>query len=142
MPFIHDSTGVQPSSGFTPLPEGEYSLVIKDATEKISKKGLPMIEVTLSVIEHQEFHGKTFKHWVVFIPKGEKGDGMSVHFRKCIGIPYGGADEVDAREWIDRKFRAVLKIDSKKDQNTGKTFRSNKIAEVMPYSEDFPEVNK
>ena len=68
MPFIHDSTGVQPSSGFTPLPEGEYSLVIKDATEKISKKGLPMIEVTLSVIEHQEFHGKTFKHWVVFLP--------------------------------------------------------------------------
>lgn len=142
MPFIHDSTGVEPSGGkFQPLPEGEYAFVIQDAAEKTSKKGLPMIETVLSVIEDAQFQGKTIKHWVVFIPKGDKGDGMSVHFRKCIGVAYGGADEVNAQEWVGKKLRAKLKIEkmpSKK--NPGEILDTNKVAAVMPYGDDFPEV--
>src|SRR3990167_2363104 len=140
MTFRHNSTGVDPTGGFTPLPEGEYKMVIQFAEEKTSKKGLPMIETTLSIIEHEKFDGKTLKHYVVFIPAGEKGDGMSVHFRKCIGQPYGGEDEVDANRWIGKKIRVNLKIEER-DYN-GKHYTGNKVAAVMPYGKDFPEIEK
>lgn len=139
MVFKHNSTGVKPSDGkFQPIPEGEYAFVISDAEEKMSKKNLPMVEVVLSIIEHEKLHGKSLKHYVVFIPAGEKGDGMSVHFRKCIGVPYGGDDEVDASTWVNKKLRAKLKIEERDYQ--GKHYVGNKVAAVMPYGADFPEV--
>jgi len=140
MPFIHNSKGVNPNQRFTPIPAGEYAFVIEDAIEKTSKKGLPMIEVSLEVIENVEFQRKHFKHYVVFIPAGEKGDGMSVHFRKCIGMPYGGEDEVNASAWVGKKLRAKIKIEER--EVDGRVFTSNKVVEAMPYGEDFPEVQK
>ena len=138
MPFKHNSTGVNPDGGFTPLPEGDYILVIKDATEKMSKKGLPMVECDLEVIENVEFHGKGFKHYVVFIAKGEKGDGINVHFRKCIGVPWEGDVEVNADDWVGKKLRASLKIESRVYE--GKNFTGNKVVSVAPYGEKFPEI--
>ncbi len=138
MPFIHNSKGVNPNPGFTPIPAGEYSFVIEDATEKTSKKGLPMIEVSLKVIEHAEYHGKGFKHYVVFIPAGEKGDGMSLHFRHCIGVPFGGEDEVNAADWVDKKLRAKIIVETRNVD--GKEYTGNKIKAVMPYGADFPEI--
>lgn len=139
MVFKHNSTGVDPSSGqFQPIPEGEYAFTIDDAEEKVSKKGYPMVEVVLSLIENPELQGKSLKHYVVFLPAGEKGDGMSVHFRRCIGEPYGGDDEVDASKWRGKKLRAKLKIEERDYQ--GKHYVGNKVASVMPYGEDFPDV--
>lgn len=141
MVFRHNSIGVEPSGGkFQPLPEGEYRFVIEDAVEKVSKeKRLPMVEVLLSVIEDNKYQGKTLKHFVVFIPAGQKGDGMCVHFRRCIGVPYGGEDDVDASTWKGRKLRATLKTEER-DYN-GKHYVGNKVATVMPYGEDFPPVD-
>lgn len=138
MPFKHNSTGIEPST-FQPIPAGEYKFVIQNAKEKKSKKtGADMIEATLQVIENTDHHGKTLKHYVVFIPAGEKGDGMSVHFRKCIGVPYGGDDEVDASEWVGKKLRAKLKVEERKWE--GNTLLGNKVAAVYPYGTEFPEV--
>lgn len=136
--FKHNSTGVDATGGFQPLPEGEYRLTIQFAEEMKSKKGMDMVKVTLAVIEHEKFDGKTIDHYVVFIPAGEKGDGMNVHFRKCIGMPYGGDDEVNADRWIGKKIRANIKIEER-DYN-GKHYTGNKIAQVMPYGADFPQV--
>lgn len=139
MSFRHNSTGIEPSQGkFTPLPEGEYRVVIEDAVEKTSKKGFPMIECTLAVIEDNNNQGKTLKHYVVFLPAGEKGDGISVHFRHCIGVPFGGDDEVDAQDWIGKKLRVKLKIEER--EYNGKSYVGNKVAAVFPYGEDFPEI--
>lgn len=140
MPFVHNSKNINPNQGFTPIPAGEYSFVIEDATEKTSKKGLPMIEVSLKVIEHAEFHGKGFKHYVVFIPAGEKGDGMSVHWRHCIGVPFGGEDEVNAVDWVGKKLRAKIIVETKPYE--GKEYTSNKIKAVFPYGSDFPVIEK
>lgn len=149
MVFRHNSTNIEPSEGkFNVFPEGEYAVVIESAEEKTSKgdktMGMPMIEMTLSIIEHPEYHGKTFRHWVVFMPEGMDGAGMSVHFRKCIGIPFGGDDEVDARDWVGRKLRVNLRVETKPrtDKKTGKTYTNpqNKVSAVLPYGEDFPEV--
>jgi hypothetical protein len=140
MPFVHNSKGVNPNGGYTPIPEGEYKFVIESAKETTSKKGLPMIEATISVIEHPELHGKSFKHYVVFIPAGEKGDGMNVHFRRCIGVPYGGEDEVNAADWEGKKLRAKVKIE--KSSKDGKEYINNKVAAVFPYGDDFPEIKE
>jgi hypothetical protein len=149
MGFRHNSTNIKPSDGsFEVYPEGEYRVSIEEAKEGISNgaktKGMNMIEMTLQIIEHESLHGKTIKHWVVFMPEGMDGAGMSVHFRKCIGVPYGGDDEVEAMEWIGKKLRVKLGVDTKpyKDKKTGemKSNPRNKVTNVLPYGEDFPEI--
>jgi hypothetical protein len=79
-----------------------------------------MIELTLGIIENATYQGKTFKHWVVFMPEGMDGAGMSVHIRKCLGVPYGGDDEVNATDWETKKLRVKLAINKKpfKDKKT------------------------
>jgi hypothetical protein len=139
MPFRHDSTNIKERK-YEPMPEGEYNFVIQFAEEKKSSKGNDMVELTLSVIEHEEYHGKNIKHYVVFLPAGEKGDGISVHFRKCIGVPYGGDDEVDASTWIGKKLVGKVKIETREYE--GKQYENNKIAAVYPYGGKFPEVEK
>lgn len=140
MTFRHNSKGVDPSAGsYQPIPAGEYKVVIKDAKEEVSKKtGYPMVKTTLEIIENPDYHGKTVNHYVVFIPAGKEGEGINVHFRKCIGVAYGGDDEVDAQDWIDKKLRVKLKVEEREWE--GEKLLGNKVSAVKPYGEDFPEV--
>lgn len=133
MPFTYDSTGVS-LSAFRGVPEGEYSLKIVDAKEGQSKAGNHMIVLDLAVIENDVYAGNGFKHWVVFLPPGTKGDSMNVHFRKCIGVPWDGPVKIDPTNWIGKKFRAKVIV-----EDTG-THKNNKITRVMPYGDDFPAV--
>jgi hypothetical protein len=138
MPFRHDSTGIKPNT-FEPMPEEDFFFAITDAKEGKSKeKSYDMVEVELTCIENEQYHGRRIKHYVVFIPKGEKGDWMNVHFRKCIGVPHGGDDVVNASEWIGKKIRAKLKIETREWE--GKTYTNNKVDKVSPYGTDFPAV--
>ena len=151
MPFIHNSKNIQPSDGkFQIYPEDDYSLVIREATETVSKgpktNGMPMIALDLEIIEHEKLQGKPLKHWIVFMPEGMDGAGVSVHFRKCIGVPYGGEDEVNASDWVGKKLKVHLKVkpNTYKDKKTGEmvTSNQNKITGIMPYGDDFPEIKK
>lgn len=129
MGFKYDSSNVG-----KPLPEGDYCLKIGNAKEGVSKSGNPMVETTLVVIEHPQHEGKTFRHWVVFIPPGMPGDSMNVHFRKCIGVPYEGDSEVLPESWFGKKLRAHVAI-KEKDGHV-----NNVATKIMPYGEDFPDV--
>ena len=88
-----------------------------------------MLNLKCEVIEDQRWKGKWVWHTVVFIPKGEKGDGMSVHFRKCIGMPYGANDLIDGMKWIGKRFMGKVTI----EEYNGK--KNNKISEVSPFRE-------
>lgn len=102
-----------------------------------------MIELDVKVVEHATYQDHDMKHWVVFIPAGKKGDWVNVHFRKCIGVPYGGEDVVDASQWISKKFEGDVDIDSKPYVNKKgetKTDPRNAIVRVYPYKDKFPEV--
>lgn len=124
MPFRHDSAGVDPDQ-FQLLEDGWYPFKIFEAEETKSKKGNDMILCKCEVFNHSDqANGTTIWHYVVFIPKGQKGDGISVHFRKSIGVPYGGDDVVDAQDWIGKKFMGKVTT----EEYEGK--RRNKIAEV------------
>lgn len=135
-PFPHSSTGVSADKPkYAPqVPAGTHSFKIGDATEKVSKSSLNMIELTAVVIDNDALTGKSIKHWVVFIPAGQPGDGINVHFRKTIGVPYGGEDTVDATQWVGKKFVGKVSHETK----DGKTF--GKIVDIEPYGGKYPEV--
>lgn len=124
MSFTHNSKGIEVDK-FKLLPEGRsFVFKIFDAEEKVSTKGNNMIQIKCSVLNEEKYSDVQVWHWVVFLPKGEKGDWMSVNFRKCIGVPFGGEDIVTAEDWIGKKF--VGKV--KHELYNGKM--SHKIAEI------------
>ena len=136
MPFRHDSTGIDPEAGggFSLIPDGWYPFKIVHAEEQVSKKGKDMVFLKAAVINDPRYEGKEIWHWVVFIPKGEKGEGMSVHFRKCIGVAFGSNDLVDASDWVGKRFMGKIKAET----HDGKT--NNKFAEVSPMTEKSEEM--
>lgn len=110
MSFRHNSTGIDTEKKFQLLPEGEsFIFKIFDAEEGTSTNGNNMVRIKCSVVNDERFPDVQVWHWVVFLPAGQKGDWMSVHFRKCIGVPYGGDDEVDAKEWVGKTFVGRIK---------------------------------
>jgi len=143
-PFPHNSTGVSTDGPKKPvLPKERYTFSIFDAKETTSSSGNPMIELDIKVIEHAVYQDHDMKHWIVFLPAGKKGDWMNVHFRHCIGVPYGGEDIVDAAQWIGKKFDADLDIETTPYKNKKGQTRSdprNKIVRVYPYKDQFPEI--
>lgn len=146
MPFPHNSSGVSTDGPKKPvLPKDRYVFTIFDAKEGKSKgKGYDMIEMDLKVIEHATYQDHDIKHWLVFIPAGQKGDWMNVHFRKCLGIPHGGEDIVDASQWIGKKFEADVDIETKPYTNKKGEVRAdprNKIVRVYPYKDQLPAID-
>lgn len=128
MPFQHDSRGVDPDD-FPILPDGWYPFKIFDAEESKSKKGLPMVVVKSQVFNDPRYSGQSVWNFIVFLPKDRPGAGISVHFRKCIGVPFGGDDIVDASEWIGKKFMGEVIAETYEGK------RRNKFAKISPYDE-------
>lgn len=110
MPFTMDYTGVQEST-FEPLPEGDYTLRITETKEtKTKERGLPMVNVTLEVVGGEYAKRKVF-HNVVFIPKGDPGDGISKHWLKVIGQTNDGRTMVRPGTWVGALLSATLTIE-------------------------------
>lgn len=128
MPFLHDSRGVNPDE-FALLPDGWYPFKIYEAEEMKSSKGHDMVLVKAEVFNDPRYMGFTVWNYVSFIPKDKPGAGISVHFKKCIGVPYGGEDMVDAKDWVGKKFMGKVST----EEYEGK--RRNKFKEISPYDE-------
>jgi len=127
MSFRHDSTGIDPDdSTILLVPEGLYTLKIFEAEEQTSTKGNDMIQIKCKIVNLPELADAEIWHWVVFMPKDQKGAGISVMFRKAIGVPFGGNDTVDADDWVGKKFQAYIIQESYKDK-TGNMRKRNKI---------------
>ena len=60
-----DFTGIEPSTGWEPLPEGEYVMVVHEVEEVTAKTGTPGIRVTFRVAvgEHRD-HPVTDTLWI------------------------------------------------------------------------------
>lgn len=128
MSFKHDSTGIDPDAEFPLLPEGQwFPFRIYEAEELVSKKTkLPMILAKCEVFGDERYADMNVWHYITFIPKDKPGEGISVHFRKCIGVPFGGNDDVDADDWVGKKFMGKIVHET----YNGK--KNHKIAEVSP----------
>lgn len=127
MSFQYDSTGIDPDQEFPLLPEGQwYPFKIFSAEEMQSSNGNPMILAKCEVYGDARYQDMQVWHYVVFIPKGHRGDGINVHFRKCIGVPFGGNDEIDAEEWVGKKFMGKIAHEVYKGK------KNHKISEISP----------
>jgi hypothetical protein len=127
MSFYHDSTGVDPDApAVALLPDGWYPFKIFDAEELESKKGNPMVLAKCQVFNDPRYPDQEVWHYVTFLPKDAKGAGISVHFRKCIGVPFGGNDLVDAEDWTGKRFMGKVLTEEYEGR------KRNKIVEVSP----------
>lgn len=102
MSFTVDFDGVEMGSGGG-VPPGRYNLRIVTATEKVSKKGDPMVVVDYEVMDGP-YVGRLvkFHHVVFFKDKMVPAAGISKHFLKTIGLPYEGKEIVDSSKWVGR----------------------------------------
>lgn len=107
MTFPYNGDGIKPSGGFRePIPEGEYVLKVISAKEGKSKSGYPQVKVDFEVA-HGDYVGKQVRfYYVTFMPKGNEGAGMAIHFLKCLGEPWEGPFEVNADNWLGKLVRA------------------------------------
>jgi hypothetical protein len=133
--MIHfDATGIDANSPvFSPAPEGDYVLVIKDVKEKKTTTNRDMVGCKCEVAEGP-YTGKTVWHNITFIPKGEPGAGMAVHFLKSIGEPFEGVLDADPIQWIGKEFAARLTVE-KDYQGTMR----NKVKWVKPVVAALPD---
>lgn len=128
--FRHNSTGIDPDAVYPLLPDGWFPFKIVEAEAMQAKSGNNMVLAKCKCIDDRYSDCGVIWHYVVFIEKGEPGEGISVHFRKCIGEPYGGDDVVDTDSWEGKKFMGKVKTE------TYDSKKRNKIAEVSPFKAD------
>jgi hypothetical protein len=90
----------------------KVTLWITNAEEKESAKGLPQLRVECDVVEavnnpDWKWNDKIF-HSVTFIPKGQPGHGIAVHFLKTLGFKpdENGVIEFTTDDLINKQFKA------------------------------------
>lgn len=125
------------STSYEPVPAGDYEVVVEAVEVKPTKKGDPMLTLTLKVVEGDAKNRK-FWHRMAFIPGN--GVGLSINFRQldALGatplLENGGTLEQVAG-FIKNK-RAVAKIgfgkDSYADKNEVKDLKKSDAAGSEP----------
>jgi len=133
MPGSYNGTGVEISTGFEPIPEGEYILRIIRAVAGETQNHDAKVTVDFEVAGGGPNSGREIRfHTVAFLPKESKGAGMALHFLKTIGEPFEGKFKWDERKWIGKELRAQVVIEpGLKDPK--KLY--NKVKSVMPKGE-------
>ncbi len=123
--FPYDSTGVKPSAGFGVVPPGEYHMIITDYTEKLNKHGLPTYRIECQIDEI----GKEGRVWhnINILPRDNKGAGIALHFLKSIGEKWEGQVEIEADNWVGKRFYGFVTI-SKNNQDRDQ----NEITKLFP----------
>lgn len=130
MSYRYDATGVDASGGF-PLIDvpGWYPFKIAVTTEGESKNGDYQVTVD-ATCQDRRFKDISVRHWVTFMPKGNKGAGMAIHFLKSIGEPYEGVLDINPMSWEGKTFMGKVSV----NEYQGK--RNNKFDEISPIKSD------
>lgn len=145
--FDFNATGIDADSKGTSkvLPKGWYNLEVVEFVSKAgdtypkdgrTKNGDPMVNILCEVTDEGEFQGERVFHTVTFLPKGNPGAGMSVHFLKTIGQPYEGQFKVDSTQWVGAEFMGYVV----QEEYKGKV--KNKIGEIKPIDIMAPALKK
>jgi len=88
----------------TPVPVGAYSAQIFDSVLEESKKGRPMITLSMRLVDAGEFTGKEFKNWCV-LPHGDVTSGLGnlLNAAKACGIDLDG--DFDSEEFKGKEVQ-------------------------------------
>jgi len=129
MGFKYDGRGVQPTGGFSVIPDGRYVFRIVSRQDGASKAGDPQVKVFAQVAVGP-YAGQTIHpHRVTFLPRDSNGAGIAVHFIKTLGEPWEGEYEVESGNWLGKLFAAF----AKEDEYQGT--KSTKLTTIMPLSD-------
>ena len=117
-------------SGFPPIPEGEYYLVVKKVTDGVvASSGRQKANLEFEV-GTGPYEGRKIWHTLTFIPEGDAGHGIMVQALKALGMPHDGELDFDSQELLGKVCRAKIIIDT----YDGK--KNNKIA-TAGFNTDF-----
>lgn len=125
--FDHDTTGVQESGEFKPMPEGTYTFRIGEKSTQQTRNGDPCVKVEL-IVHEGEYKGRKVFHFVSFLPKKNDGAGICKRWLHAIGEPYEGKITVNPQNWGGLVTCDVF-IDEYEKRDGSKGY-SNKISTV------------
>jgi len=88
----------------TPVPPGSYSAQIFDSVAEESKKGRPMITLSLRLLDAGEFTNKELKFWCV-LPHGVVNSGLGnlLEAAKACGVDLDG--EFDSEDFKGKEVQ-------------------------------------
>lgn len=150
MPYNFNSKGQKPVplGQFKMVPEGKYLLEIQEDYEEgyTNGAGYYKVKINFLVKKPNNYAGYPVKFFTVtFIPTGEKGAGLALHFLKTIGEPYEESDalDVDPARWVGKRLWAQVGVGEwtpTQGKNAGKTFKQNTVEQIEPAStEDYQD---
>ena len=110
-----DAGKVEPNEGFSPLPAGEYPMVIIDSNVKPTKEGTGrVLEIQTQVMAGQ-YQNRQFKTWIVLFNKdGQKnviGQGTLSSICRSVNV----MTPQDTSELHSKPFLGIVSV--KKDDN-------------------------
>lgn len=119
------------------IPHGEYVFKVVNVSNAESKKGLPQLkfEFELNDIPADWDYNKKVFHTITFIPMGEKGHGIAVHFLKEMGVKPddNGVMSFDLDDFMNLKVIATCYQEKGLNGNT-----YNRLKDFKFYTPDVP----
>lgn len=150
--FTTDYSNLE-SNDFSPLPEGEYEVVIKSATERATKNGKEETQLQLVVrndLKKTSEHQAKFANRVIFVDEWKRTiDGQYkykmdnfMHYLNGVGVPEGTA--IESIEQLLEMFRGKpVRVFVKQEENEYKGEKQivNRVAPWNFKRTKFPQVN-
>ena len=110
MGFRQNYTGVREAFGIPD--EDTYHVMIVQAKSTKSKKGDPMVNFKMEIIEgavtKRVFSGQFLFSNRVFIQSNEQVSGFNKHFLKVIGEPYDEEFTVEPDHWVGKQLKVTV----------------------------------
>mgnify|MGYP002713545779 FL=1 len=150
--FTTDYSNLE-SNDFSPLPEGEYEVVIKSATERATNNGKEETQLQLVVrndLKKTSEHQAKFANRVIFVDEWKRTiDGQYkykmdnfMHYLNGVGVPEGTA--IESIEQLLEMFRGKpVRVFVKQEENEYKGEKQivNRVAPWNFKRTKFPQVN-
>lgn len=123
MPFEYEADSSQVDTAPKHVPEGDYEFTVQQTPKhSITSTNRNMLTM-YCIIENGDYAGRRIRFNLVFIPKGEPHHDMTVKALKAFGleVPAQGKFTVDESEFMDKIFRAHVRVKNEKYIPEGST---------------------
>ncbi len=112
--FDYSDEKIETSKGksYDPVPAGDYMLEIMEIDPRTTRNGDPMVNVMFEIRNGPHDGRKVWTNITFFKDHENRGAGISLHFLHCIGEPYTGKFKVDIMNWIGKKTKATLDVET------------------------------
>lgn len=125
---LPDTTNVDERDTFSPIPKGDYRIVVESSEQKDSAKGFPMLNLTCVVIDG-EHEGRKLFDMIILRHENEKAEEIGLRKLKQLKLATGKPDATEEHELWDVPVIARVTIEEDK---TGQYGPRNRIQSFSP----------